>query len=181
MKNYKLLLIACAVVCITIIVVYMLKVIPSATNGQGTASSSVHSTAITTSPVVFSSNDYGFSFALPDNWHGYSFVKDTWQGTSLANGTVTQTGPKLLLRNPKWTEALPYEDIPILVFTVNQWGMYEREDFAVSAAPIPATELGRNNAYVFALPARWDFDYKQGVEEAQAIVASKPLKAFRLP
>lgn len=181
MKHYKLLLISLAVICIIIIGQYIVTVMPATKQGQGNASSSVRSAMIIKSPVIYNSDDYGFSFSLPDDWQGYTVIEETWQGTSLANGSVTQTGPKLLLRNPKWTEALQYEDIPILVFTVNQWGMYEREDFAVSAAPIPATELGKNNAYVFALPARWDFDYKQGVEEAQAIMASKPLKAFRLP
>jgi hypothetical protein len=82
-----------------------------------------------------------------------------------------------LIRNPKWTATAPYEDLPVLVFTLAQWDSYVAEKFSVSAAPIQATELARNNAYVFALPPRWDFDYSTGVKEAEDIIASKPLIA----
>lgn len=88
-----------------------------------------------------------------------------------------ETGPKFLIRNPKWTSSVPYQDIPILVFTVPQWDSYRAEDFSVGAAPIQASELARNNVYVFALPPRWNFDYSKGYEEAQTIVESNPLSA----
>ena len=96
----------------------------------------------------------------------------------MKNGKSTETGPKLLIRNPQWTENVHYEDIPVLVFTIAQWNAYKAEDFAVSAAPILASELGRNNKYVFALPPRWDYDYSKGYQEAQSIIKSNPLKAF---
>ena len=137
----------------------------------------------TTTSIVYKNSDYGFNFTLPMSWSGYNIINSSWKGTPLA-ATSTQippptlTGPKLLIRNPKWTSAAPYEDIPVLVFTIAQWDMYGREDFNIFAAPIPASELARNNKYVFALPPRWDFDYSINVKEAEDIIASHPLKAF---
>lgn len=129
--------------------------------------------------VVYKNTEYGFNFSLPKDWKGYSIVKNTWTGSPLDNPSA-QSGPKLLIRNPAWTVGAPYEDLPILVFTIDQWNGYVAEDFSVSAAPILASELGRNNKYVFALPPRWDFDYSTGYEQAQQIIASKPLKPFNL-
>lgn len=130
------------------------------------------------SGVVYTNSDYGFTFTLPENWKGYTVVNNTWEGNSLNNSTTNESGPKILIRNPNWQADAPYEDIPILVFTKDQWAAYVAEGFAVSAAPIPATEFSRNNHYVFALPPRWDFDYSLGYEEAQNIVNSNPLQAF---
>lgn len=129
--------------------------------------------------ITYKNTEYGFNFSLPVNWQGYSVVSGTWQGTPLTN-TLAQSGPKLLIRNPKWTAAAPYEDLPILVFTISQWDSYRAENFTVSAAPIQASELARNNKYVFALPPRWDFDYSLDVKEAQDIFAGKPITAFNL-
>lgn len=129
--------------------------------------------------VTYRNDQYGFTFSLPDSWKGYTVLENTWKGTPL-NTSTAQSGPKLLIRNPKWTAGAPYEDLPVLVFTISQWNSYLAENFTVSAAPILASEMARNNTYVFALPPRWDFDYSLGVEEAQDIIASKPLKTFNL-
>lgn len=129
--------------------------------------------------ITYKNTDYGFDFSLPMDWQGYSVVKTTWTGYPL-NKTGDQSGPKLLIRNPKWTTDAHYEDLPILVFTITQWDAYTAEDFSVSAAPIPASELSRNNKYVFALPPRWDFDYSLGYEQAQEIIANKPLRPFNI-
>lgn len=136
-------------------------------------------TALSTS-VIYSNSVYGFTFSLPESWKGYSIVKSTWEGNPLTATGTKQSGTKILIRNPKWTSALPYQDIPVMVFTLAQWDSYISEDFSVSAAPILAGELGRNNLYVLALPARWNFDYSEGYLEAESIVKSDPLKAFSL-
>ena len=128
--------------------------------------------------VIYNNADYGFNFSLPDDWNGYSIIKNTWKGNALTSTPTNETGPTLLIRNPKWTEIVHYEDIPIMIFTLTQWKSYLAEDFAVSAAPIQASELARNNLYVFALPPRWDFDYSKGYEEAENILKMNPLKAF---
>ncbi len=132
------------------------------------------------SSVVYKNNDYGFNFSLPANWQGYSIVSNTWEGMSLTTSTIVETGPKLLIRDPKWTVTSPHEDLPILVFTIQQWNSYLAENFSIGAAPIKASELARNNTYVFALPTRWDFDYSLGFKEAQDIIAGNPIRTFDL-
>lgn len=134
-------------------------------------------TASSTS-IIYSNADFGFNFSLPENWKGYTIINNTWEGNPLTATATKQSGPKLLIRNPKWTTALPYEDIPVMVFTLAQWSSYRNGNFSVSAAPVGATELGRNNLYVFALPPRWNFDYSEGYVEAENIIKSNPLKAF---
>jgi len=129
--------------------------------------------------LTYTNTDYGFTFTLPADWQGYTIVKSTWQGNPLS-GATAPSGPKLLIRNPHWTASAHYEDIPILVFTVSQWNSYLAENFSVSAAPVKASELARNNTYVFALPPRWDYDYSLGYKEADDIVTGSPLHAFNL-
>ena len=136
-------------------------------------------TASSTS-VVYSDSDFGFTFSLAESWKGYSIVKNTWEGNPLTATATKQTGTKLLIRNPKWTSVLPYQDIPVMVFTVAQWNSYMAGNYSVSAAPVAATELGRNNLFVFALPPRWNFDFSEGYMEAENIVKSNPLKAFTI-
>ncbi|MEI8130663.1 MAG: hypothetical protein WCG55_04140 [bacterium] len=126
-------------------------------------------------PVVYTNTEFGFTYGLPLDWQGYSIVTNTWNGNPL-NGGVQTSGPKLLIRNPRWTATAPYEDIPVLIFTISQWNSYQNGDLAIGAAPIEATEITRNNTYVFALPPRWDFDYSLGFKEAEHIVESKTLR-----
>ena len=172
MKNKRLIVVFLILVLVLGFIIYLFyskskKVIP------------VDNGAVTTdSFVVYSNADYGFTFSLPNDWKGYSIVENTWEGNSLKDNISNETGPKIIIRNPNWTSALPYEDIPIMIFTLKQWNSYIAEDFSVGAAPIPASELSRNNAYVFALPARWNFDYSLGFEEADNILKSNPIKAF---
>jgi hypothetical protein len=87
-------------------------------------------------------------------------------------------GPEIFIRNPLWTQDNPYQDIPIMVFTYDQWNLIEQEKLAVSAAPIGPSELGRNAKYIFALPARYNFAFPAGFEEVEKIIESKPLSAF---
>lgn len=135
---------------------------------------------IPSTSVVYTNNQYGFKFVLPADWQGYSIVSETWNGYGNSQPGVVATGTELLVRNPKWTAADHYEDIPILIFTLAQWQAYQANTFSVSAAPFPASELGSNNEYVFALPPRWDYDYSTGYQEADAIVSGHPLQAFNL-
>lgn len=139
----------------------------------------VNSDTASSTSITYNNADYGFNFSLPANWQGYTVVKEVWKGTALES-TTAQSGSKLLIRNPKWTTAAPYEDLPILVFTIPQWDAYQAESFSVSAAPIKASELARNNRYVFALPPRWDFDYSLDFKEAEDIFAGNPLHPFNV-
>jgi hypothetical protein len=171
MKNKIVLsVVLVAIVCITGVYIYSVKI--DAVSPQNTVPTA-------TVGVEYVNSEYGFTFSLPETWRGYTVVKNAWNGEAMAQNTP-QKGPKLLMRNPKWTADFPYEDIPVLVFTISQWESYVAEGFSISPAPIPATELARNNKYVFALPPRWNYDYSKGYEEADSIVKSEPLKAFNI-
>lgn len=125
--------------------------------------------------IFYVNKEYGFKFSLPSDWTGYSVINSEWTGTVIV-GTETSRGPKIIIRNPNWTTSKPYEDLPVLVFTTTQWNNYIAEKFSISAAPILATEIARNNKYVFALPPRWDFDYNFNYEQAQTIFKGNPIQ-----
>lgn len=134
------------------------------------------SDATTGSGIVYNNNEYGFDFALPDSWDGYTIVTDKWEGTSANDSQNTsETGPKISIRHPQWTSEKPRQDIPIMVFTLDQWDSMQKDEFHIGAAPINPSELGRNSKYVFALPARYNFAFPEGYEEVDTILNGKPL------
>src|SRR5579862_6346439 len=113
---------------------------------------------------------YGFCFSLPENWRGFSIVKDRWKGVKLhGDPIVVAEGLLIKIRNPKWSESDPREDIPVMIFTLEQWQSLGRT-FTVSAAPFGPSELGRSGKYVFALPARYNHDLLYGWQEVENIV-----------
>ena len=128
--------------------------------------------------TIYTNTQHGFSFSLPSSWEGYSIVNSEWEGNPVGSGTVIEQGPIISIRNPKWTQENPYQDIPIMVFTIAQWDSPQQEKFHIGAAPIGPTELGRNTKYVFALPARYNFAFPEGYEEVEKILEGNPLKAF---
>lgn len=130
--------------------------------------------------VIYTNTQYGFNFTLPVSWKGYTIVNATWDGTTPGkNGEKTvATGPLISIRHPLWTAAVPRQDIPIMVFTTDQWNAMQKDQFHIGAAPINPSELGRNAKYVLALPARYNYAYPVGYEEVDAIIQSGALKAF---
>lgn len=129
--------------------------------------------------VRYRNTEYGFTFDLPSTWTGYSVVTQRWEGVTLEpNGESgpAVSGPEILIRHPEWTKSDPRQDIPIMVFTLDQWEQVQRERLSVGAAPIPPTELGRNGAYVFALPARYNFAFPTGRQEVETILEGHPLQ-----
>lgn len=131
--------------------------------------------AVSKKTVSYRNTRYGFEFSLPDSWQGYSIVTDKWVGNAVGDGRIVETGPLLSIRHPNWTAQNPRQDIPIMVFTLAQWTALQEEEFHIGAAPIGPSELGRNQAYVFALPARYNYAFPTGFEEVEAILNSKPL------
>jgi hypothetical protein len=119
--------------------------------------------------VVYLNRQYGFRFYLPKSWAGYTILEEDW---------TPQAGAIVRIRHPRWTEESPREDIPIMIFTQQQWRDIQSEKLIVSAAPFPPSELGHNQKYVFALPPRWNYDLLDGWEEAQKILDGKALVAF---
>lgn len=132
-----------------------------------------------TSSIVYKNTEYGFNFTLPDSWEGYKIINDKWEGNSNEENhtdKVVETGPMISIRHPKWTEQDKRQDIPIMVFTISQWNSLEQDKFHIGAAPVNPRELGRNNKYVFSLPARYNFAFPTGYEEVEKILESKPIK-----
>lgn len=131
----------------------------------------------TADSITYTNSQYGFTFTLPQSWTGYTLVNDQWQGWDSASGKVVQTGLLLSVRHPLWTLANKRQDIPILIFTLDQWNALGREEFNMGAAPISPSELNRNAKFVFALPARYNYAFPTGYQEVDQILQSKPLHA----
>ena len=127
--------------------------------------------------VIYRNSQYGFSFSLPSSWQGYSIITDKWEGLSIGGTQVVETGPIISIRHPLWTSKNPRQDIPIMIFTLDQWKSLQAEKFHIGAAPIGSSELGCNNKYVFALPARYNYAFPTGYEEVEQILNNKPLQA----
>jgi hypothetical protein len=144
---------------------YMKNVLPSTAQAPATAASST---------ISYVNNNYGFTFSLPASWRGYTIATSTWTGYS----TPLEHGPIISIRNPLWTSSTPTQDIPIMVFTPTEWSVVSTGNMTVSAAPFPPSELGENNQYVFALPARYNYAFPQGWQEVQSIIQGNPLRAF---
>lgn len=131
--------------------------------------------------TLVANNQYGFNIKLPVSWKGYSILTETWQGAvPTDNGDkIIEQGPELLIRHPLWTEKNPRQDIPIMVFTLDQWNSLQQDKFHIGAAPINPSELGRNSRYVFALPARYNYAFPTGWEEVDQVLSNKEnFKAF---
>lgn len=129
--------------------------------------------------IIYENAEYGFSFTLPDSWKDYKIVAEKWEGLAVGSAqgeTVVETGPLLSIRHPQWTAENPRQDIPIMIFTINQWNSLQQEKFHIGAAPIGPSELGRNSEYVFALPARYNYAFPTGYEEVENILQDKPLQ-----
>jgi hypothetical protein len=167
----------------------ILATTPSSEHGPDTTTASTTNTTFGPGSIQYRNEKYGFTFLLPETWIGYARVSEKWEGIDLwltpaemkdsplavsPVGTPV-TGPKILIRSPEWTEADPYQDIPIMVFTVSQWDRVQSGQLSVGAAPIPPTELGRNATYVFALPARYNYAFPTGWEEVESILQTNPL------
>jgi hypothetical protein len=133
--------------------------------------------------MEYQNDQYGFSFSLPESWKGYSIVTDKWNGTAQTGtgptgDTTVMQGPLISIRNPAWTAQKPYQDIPVMVFTLSQWDSLLRGTFLVSPAPGYPSRIGFNANYVFAIPQRYNYAFPIGYEEVDKILQNNPLRAL---
>ena len=155
------------------------SVAPVDTNTPSPSSSGspVPAPSSSTTEIQYKNAEYGFSIKLPPSWNGFLVIEDEWEGDGLdANGQVktgSVTGPLISIRHPDWEYKAPRQDIPIMVFTIENWNRMVKGEFHVGAAPINPSELSRNTKYVFALPARYNFAFMTGYEEVEGIIQSK--------
>ena len=90
------------------------------------------------------------------------------------------SGPLVTIRNPRWTEEYPYQDILIMIFTKDQWKLVDGGLLVASAAPFPPGEIGRNDKYVFALPPRMiGYADEEGQIEVANILKRNPLHPLK--
>lgn len=130
-----------------------------------------------TNSIVYRNTQYNFSFSLPVSWKGYSIVTDKWEGLAIGDGETVESGPMISIRHPQWTPENRQQDIPIMIFTLEQWNSLQQGKFHIGAAPVGPKELDRNARYVFVLPARYNFAFPPGYEEVEEILESNPLQA----
>jgi len=133
--------------------------------------------------IEYTNSQYGFTFTLPDDWKGYTVLTETWTGNTYNASDPSATyppvqGTELVIRNPNWTTANNWQDIPIMIFTPAQWTAVSNESLSVGAAPIAPSELGSNSNYVFALPARYNYAFPTGWQEVATIMQGNPLHAY---
>lgn len=128
--------------------------------------------------VVYKNFQYGFSFTLPTSWQGYSIITNNWEGLPIESGgnQAVEKGPMISIRHPLWTSENKRQDIPVMIFTLGQWNSLQEEKFHIGATPMGPREMGRNNGYVFALPARYNYAFPTGYEEVEQILNNKPLQ-----
>ncbi|MGC1978266.1 MAG: hypothetical protein WA671_16220 [Candidatus Sulfotelmatobacter sp.] len=127
-----------------------------------------------TDAIIYTNTKYGFRFALPEGWKGYSVVTDQWEATDAQKGVV-ERGPIVYIRHPDWTKENARQDIPIMVFTLTQWESVEHGDFFIGGAAIVPGELGRNRKYAFAVSRRVEETDAAGAKEVNEILEHDPL------
>ena len=110
-------------------------------------------------PVPYHNAQYNFTFCLPASWQGYSVLIQHWEGKSYSRAkdasVVTERGPMIVLRNPKWKADAPCQDIPIMVFSRSQWDAEHHGKFSVGAGGVDE-EIAHNSKYVFAISSRFN-------------------------
>lgn len=133
---------------------------------------------VVTDTILYNNTEYGYAFLLPKRWKGYQIVSNSWEGTTIRNQTneTVESGPILSIRHPEWTEENPRQDIPIMIFSLDQWKLLQQGKFHIGAAPVEPRKLGENNKYVFALPARYNFAFPEGYEEVEEILENYALQ-----
>jgi len=137
----------------------------------GSAGLNLHSSH---APVLYHNAKYNLTFSLPASWRGYSVLVQQWEGQTYLPAAdkivVTEHGPLIVLRHPRWKPNDRYQDIPILVFTSSQWQASHQGRFSIGAGGVEY-EIGHNPKYVFAISSRFNADDSvKGWKEATGIV-----------
>ena len=146
-----------------------------------TATPSPTPTAPPDASIEYRNDQYGFGLTLPGTWKGYDIVVEKWAGSRIVEPqgeVLVEQGPQILIRHPKSTPQNPRQDIPIMVFTLDQWNSLQEGKFHVSAGPLNPRELGRNRRYVFAVQARYNYAFPEGWQEVAQILRGRPLRTF---
>ncbi len=126
---------------------------------------------------IYQNDEYGFRLTFPETWQGYTVQNQTWEGRLVDTGEIKYSGPEILFKNPQTTAQQNYQDIPIMIFTKEQWQLVLEETLAVSAAPVGPAKVGENAKYVFATPPRW-YGFTDAIGWQEAIDIVKTFQTF---
>ena len=151
------------------------SVMQSARNPEQTSASIATDHSRRGQRVIYTSRPYGFAVILPESWKEYTVLRGAWKAIDIKTGNQ-EGGPSITIRHPLWTEAIPRQDIPILVLTTAQWN--KRNSFSFGAAPFGPSEMAHNAKFVFALPARYNYAFPLGYEEVDRILRRRPFRTF---
>jgi hypothetical protein len=126
-------------------------------------------------PIRYHNAQYNFTFYLPTDWKNYSVLTQQWDGETYLlkedKDVVLAHGPIIVLRNPQWKTNNLCQDIPIYVFTRQQWNDMNLGKYDAEGAGGVLYELWHDNKYVFCIHSRYDADDSvNGWKEAQDIV-----------
>jgi hypothetical protein len=129
--------------------------------------------------IFYKNAEYEFSMIFPATWKNFIVQKNTWKGWLVDSQSEhpDYTGVKLLFINPQTTDTQVYQDIPVLIFTKEQWGLISQEKLSVSAAPIGPAKIGETNDYIFATPPRW-YGFTDAIGSQEAVDIVKTFKTF---
>ena len=127
-------------------------------------------------PLRYHNSQYDLTFFLPASWKGYSVLIQQWdaelRSTDYQKVIGSERGPIVLLRHPQWKTNDSYQDIPIIVFTQQQWeGEHQGKFFPYAGGII--YEMWHNRKYVFGEYSRYNaYDEVKGWKEADDIIAT---------
>lgn len=127
-------------------------------------------------PILYHNRKYDFTFLLPDYWWGYSVLIQKWDAPLYStNGEKVvgqERGHVIVFCHPAWKTTVPYQDIPIIVFTRKQWDEEHQGKIwpAIYAGGF-ISELWHNNKYVFGLSSRYNWnDEVKGADDVENII-----------
>jgi hypothetical protein len=127
-------------------------------------------------PVRYHNAKYDLTFYLPTSWRDYSVLGEQWDGETYLpdkdKDVVLTHGPIIVLRNPLWKTDDQYQDIPIYIFTRQQWTDDKTGNFSAEGAGGVLYELWHNDKYVFGMHSRtfgFDTDLKDWPKAAKIV------------
>jgi hypothetical protein len=125
-------------------------------------------------PISYHNAHYDFTFFLPCDWHGYSTLTNQWNGETYLpdkdKDIMLAHGPIIVLRNPLWKTNDLYQDVPIYVFTRQQWDDIHLGKYDAAGAGGIIFELWHNNKYVFGIHSHYNWGELKGWRETENIV-----------
>jgi hypothetical protein len=125
-------------------------------------------------PVRYHNAQYDFTFFLPADWKGYTIsMQQSVDEISTAGESSIWRIPMITLQHPPAPDRIPFQDIPIIVFTRPQW------DALHQGGPLPSlfaggimNELWHTQQFVFAMSSLYNAnDEARGRKEVADIVA----------